>query len=220
MGRDHLVVFAVRAILFDLDGVLVDSTADVRRAWIEWAETKGLDPEAVVDAAHGRRTVETIALVAPDLDPVEEARMLEDAEVGNTAATRPMKGAKEILAALAPERWAIVTSGTRPLAEGRIRGAGLPLPEVLITAGDVDQGKPDPEGYLAAAQALGARPADCVVIEDTPAGIEATRRGGMAAIGVASTYPEAALAAADLVVPSLGALHFSSSEDGLLRIGT
>ncbi|MGH2698042.1 MAG: HAD-IA family hydrolase [Actinomycetota bacterium] len=210
----------MRAILFDLDGVLVDSTAHVRRAWIEWAETKGLDPETVVEAAHGRRTVETIATVAPDLDPTEEARLLEDAEVGNTAATRPMDGAKELIASLAPERWAIVTSGTRPLAEGRIRGAGLPLPEVLITAGDVDRGKPDPEGYLAAARALEARPPDCVVIEDTPTGIEATRRGGMAAIAVTSTYPEVALAAADLVVPSLGALRVSSSRDGLVHIGT
>jgi sugar-phosphatase len=212
------VVLLVEAMLFDLDGVLADSTEDVRRAWLAWAERRGLDPETVIEAAHGRRTTETIAIVAPDLDPVEEARRLEDSEVANAAATRPMAGARELVGSLPVDRWAVVTSGTRPLAEGRIRGAGLPVPPVLITAADVDRGKPDPEGYVAAARALGAEPGDCVVIEDTPAGIDAGRAGGMATIGVTSTYPEEALAAADLVVPGVGALNVWSSADGILRI--
>ena len=212
------MVIAARAILFDLDGVLVDSTADVRRAWIDWAEQKGLDPETVIEAAHGRRTIETITTVAPELDPEHEARLLEDSEVANTAATRPMKGAPDLMASLPLDRWAVVTSGTRPLAEGRIRGAGLPTPRVLVTAGDVGRGKPDPEGYLAAARALGADPGNCVVIEDAPAGIEAARRGGMAAIAVTSTYPPEALAAADLVVPGIEALAVSATSDRFLRI--
>lgn len=212
------MVFAVKAILFDLDGVLVDSTEDVRRAWVDWANRKALDPETVVDAAHGRRTTETIALVAPHLDPEREARLLEDSEVANAAATRPLKGAPDLVASLPPTCWAVVTSGSRALAEARIRGAGLPDPRVLITAGDVSRGKPDPEGYVAAADALGVAPGDCIVIEDTPAGIEAGRRGGAAVIAVTSTYPREALTAADRVVSGIDALEVSSSSDGILRV--
>ncbi|GHO68343.1 haloacid dehalogenase [Ktedonobacter sp. SOSP1-52] len=199
--------FHCDAILFDLDGVLVDSTACVERLWYQWAIRHGLDAQEVIACAHGRRTVDTMRAVAPTLAIEEEARRMEQAEIEDTQGLVSITGAADLLTSLAPSQWAVVTSGSRALATTRLRAVGLPLPLIFITAGDVAQGKPHPEGYLKAASLLGVTPQRCVVIEDAPAGIQAALKANMTAIAVASTHQPSELQAARVCVPSLAALH-------------
>ena len=190
-------------ILFDLDGVLVDSTECVERSWRNWAASRGLDADRVMQVAHGRRTVETVALVAPHLALAEEVAALEGVEAHTTEGVYEIPGARELLERLPLDAWAIVTSGIRSVATLRIRHTGLPMPRVLVPADEITRGKPDPEGYLTAAARLGRAPGECVVVEDAPAGLEAARAAGMRSIGIAGTFPASALTMADLVVPSL-----------------
>jgi mannitol-1-/sugar-/sorbitol-6-phosphatase len=204
-----------RAILFDLDGVLVDSAERIEQTWRDWAARHRLDPELVIAAAHGRRTVETVALVAPHLSVNAELRALEMSEATNPDGVHEIAGARELLQLLPPKCWAIVTSGIRAVAEFRIRHTGLPMPVVMICAEDIMHGKPDPEGYLAAAARLGFSPADCVVIEDAPPGIEAATAAGMRAIGIATTYPADRLGSADLVVARLADLRVECLGDDI-----
>lgn len=199
--------FLCDAILFDLDGVLVDSTACVERLWYQWAIQHGLDAQEVIARAHGRRTIDTMRAVAPTVAIEEEARGMEQAEIEDTHGLVGIAGAADLLTTLAPSQWAVVTSGSRALATTRLRAVGLPLPSVFITAGDVAQGKPHPEGYLKAASLLGVTPQRCVVVEDAPAGIQAAIAASMTAIAVASTHQPAKLQAAQICVPSLAALH-------------
>jgi sugar-phosphatase len=204
-----------RAILFDLDGVLVDSAERVEKTWRKWAARHQLDAELVIAAAHGRRTVETVALVAPELSADDELRALETSEATNPDGIYEIAGARGLLQLLAPNRWAIVTSGIRAVAEFRIRHTGLPMPAVMICAEEISRGKPDPEGYLAAAGRLGFSPSDCVVIEDAPPGIEAAKAAGMRAIAIAKTYPADRLGGADLVVGRLSDLSVESIGDDI-----
>jgi sugar-phosphatase len=198
--------FRCKAILFDLDGVLVNSAELVERTWRVWAARHQLDAEKVIAVAHGRRTIETVRIVAPHLSVDAEVAALESSEIITSEGVYEIPGARELLEMLPSERWAVVTSGIRAVAEFRIRHTGLPMPSVMICADDISRGKPDPEGYLAAAMRLGQPPKDCIVIEDAPAGIEAAHNGGMRAIAVAATYPAAQLSAADLVVERLADL--------------
>jgi mannitol-1-/sugar-/sorbitol-6-phosphatase len=204
-----------RAILFDLDGVLVDSAERVEKTWREWAARHHLDAELVIAAAHGRRTVETVALVAPDLSADAELRALETSEATNSDGIYEIAGARDLLQQLPPERWAVVTSGIRAVAEFRIRHTGLPMPAIMICAEEISRGKPDPEGYLAAAEQLGVSPSDCVVIEDAPPGIEAAKAAGMRAIAIATTYPPERLEAADLIVTHLADLSVATVGDDI-----
>ena len=197
------------AILFDLDGVLVDSRACVERILREWSRANALAPESVIAVAHGRRTIETVSLVAPDLDAKREADALTAIESTATDGIVPISGARELLTSLPAARWAVVTSGGRSVATLRLAHTHLPQPTVLVCAEDVRHGKPDPEGYLSAAGRLGFEPPDCVVIEDAPAGLEAARRAGMRSIGIATTFDGALLENATHVVPSLGSLKVS-----------
>ena len=207
------------AILFDLDGVLVDSTTRVAETWDRWARKHDLDPARVIAAAHGRRTIETVKLVAPHLAATEEVATLEASEAANTEGVFEVPGARQLLESLPLDAWAIVTSGIRAVATLRIRHTKLPMPRVLVCAEDIRHGKPDPEGYLTAAELLGVDPAGCVVIEDTPPGLEAARAGGMRSIGVCGTYAADALSMADYTIPQLKALTIlPSPERGLLKI--
>jgi sugar-phosphatase len=149
------------AILFDLDGVLIDSLACIERHWQQWATRHGLDMAEVMRVAHGRKTDETIRLVAPQLDAAEEARQLEASEANDTRGVLRVEGALTLLNSLPADSWAIATSGTRPVALTRLKHSGLPLPRVLVTADDVVRGKPDPEPYLMAARRLGIPPERC-----------------------------------------------------------
>lgn len=195
------------AVLFDLDGVLVDSTAVVVRTWQRWALKKGLDPESILEVAHGRRTAETIRLVAPGLDAAAEARELERAETDDLDGIREVAGAKDLLASLPEDRWTVVTSGTRPLATRRLKHLGLPVPKSFVTAEDVENGKPHPEPYLLGADILGVRPENCVVIEDAPSGIRAASAAGMSVVALTTTYRREDLYGADAVVESLYGLR-------------
>jgi sugar-phosphatase len=204
--REELASVRANALLFDLDGVLVDSGECVRRVCTSWAIARGLDPELVLRTGHGRRVQETIRAVAPHLDLDREVAELVGIEARTTDGVYPVPGAAALVASLPPGAWAVVTSGARTVATLRLRHVGLPIPRTLITADDVEQGKPHPEGYLAAARALGFAAETCVVVEDAPPGIEAARSAGMRSIGIAGTYPASALVGATVVLPSLGAL--------------
>lgn len=194
------------ALLFDLDGVLVDSTACIERTWRRWAAEHALDASAVVRMAHGRRAIETVRLAAPRLDAAAEVAVLIAHEARETDGVLEVPGAAALLAALPPERWAVVTSGVRAVAAHRLRHVGLPVPPVMVCADEVTHGKPHPEGYLAAAARLGVAPARCLVVEDAPAGLEAARAAHMRALAVATTHAPDALRGAELIAPSLDAV--------------
>jgi len=195
----------IEAVLFDCDGVLVDSRAAGEAAWARWASGRGLDPATVVATIHGRRAQETAAAFLPAGDVAAAVAEIEALELATASGTRPIAGAAALLAALPPARWAVVTSASAALAEARLRGAGLPVPAVLISGDDVAAGKPAPDGYLAAAAALGVAPAAVAVVEDSEAGL---RAGAAAAPGLlVGVGPQAAAAGlADVVVADLGPL--------------
>ena len=194
------------AILFDLDGVLVDSTECIEDTWQSWAKEVGLDPSAVVKVAHGRRAIETIRLMAPLVDAAEVAARLATHESSATEGVHEVPGARSLLAGLPATRWAVVTSAVRAVANYRLRLAHLPTPRVMVCADDVANGKPNAEGYRLAARQLGCAPKDCVVVEDAPAGLEAARSAGMRAIAIASTHSDEMLSNATIVVREFTAL--------------
>jgi sugar-phosphatase len=198
-----MTTFRCSAILFDLDGVLVDSTRSVERQWRIWARERGIDEEKVVAGAHGVRAIEVIRAVAPHLDAAGEVRILESRESADYEGVAGMPGAVELVHSIPDGLWCVVTSGTRHLASARLRLAGIPVPRVLITADDVANGKPHPEPYLKGAQQLGVDPRQCLVIEDAPAGIRSAHAGGMKAVGLTSTFTAAVLSEADAVVQKL-----------------
>jgi sugar-phosphatase len=200
------ITFGCDAVLFDLDGVLVDSTACIEATWRHWAERHGLDAAAILHIAHGRRGIEIIQIVAPHLDLATEASILISAEVRASIDARAATGARDVLDALPASRWAIVTSGVRIVAEHRLRHSALPMPRVMVCADEVTHGKPDPEGYLAAAKHLGVAPPDCLVIEDAPPGIAAANAAGMQSIALTTTHPPEALRDAHAVASDLDAL--------------
>ena len=210
--------FSCSAILFDLDGVLVDSTKAVDREWREWAARKGVDGDAIMAIAHGVRTVEVIRRTAPHLDAETEAAEIENHEAHDQRGVTIMPGALELVRSIPNGRWGVVTSGSRLLAQNRLKFCGLPVPKVLVTSDDVANGKPDPEPYLKGALQLGFAAAECVVIEDAPAGIESGKAGGMRVIGVASTYAEPTLQRADAVAGKLADIQISSNGTGKLMI--
>ena len=211
----HLAtVFSCDAVLFDLDGVLVDSAAVVERTWRRWATRHGLDPAQVIRTAHGRRTIETVHLLAPHLAADDEVAALAASESTETDGVYEVPGARALLESLPPRSWAVVTSGIRPVAELRMRHTRLPVPPVLVTADQVRHGKPHPEGFLTAAARLGVDPARCIVVEDAPPGIEAAHAAGMRVVAITSTYDADTLAAADAVVPALLALQIEPAAPG------
>src|SRR5512143_1680270 len=161
--------FTCSAILFDLDGVLVDSTGSVERHLRLWAEEHKVDVDRLLAVAHGRRTSETIRMVAPHLDSPAEVERIERRESEDASGVKVMPGARELVGSIPDGRWGIVTSGTRHLATTRLKLVGIQIPEALITAENVSNGKPHPEPYLAGARMLGIAPKECIVIEDAPA---------------------------------------------------
>jgi len=218
MTRSHKL--ACDLLLLDLDGVLIDSTPCIVRHWREWAHKHGLDLDTVLHAAHGVRTIETMRSVvskqeeAPRLDVVAEADRFTAHEVADTDGVTAIAGAGEFLSTLPSDAWVIVTSASTALAQARLRRAGLPIPKMLISADDVERGKPDPEPYTTGARRCSRPPDRCVVIEDAPAGVAAGRAAGMRVIGVAATYSREALyeAGATVVADRLEALR---TEEGM-----
>ena len=197
-----MIEITCRALLFDLDGVLSDSTPAVTRVWAQWAIEHGFDPVEVVRKAHGRPSLSTIREYLPHADHELENLEVEKREIADLEGVVALPGARELLASLPRHCWAIVTSCTRSLAEVRIRATGLPLPETLLTANDTTHGKPSPEPYLKAAKLLGVAAGDCVVFEDVPAGVRSGKAAGARVVAVRTTFadPELRDAGADWIV--------------------
>lgn len=209
-------IFHCSAILFDLDGVLCDSTQSVDREWREWAARKGVDGDAVMAVAHGVRTIEVIRQVAPHLDADVEAAAIESHEAHDQRGVTVMPGALALVNSIPTGRWGVVTSGSRLLATNRLRHCALPIPDVLVTSDDVVNGKPDPEPYVKGAAGLKFVPAECLVIEDAPAGIQSAHAAGMKVLGIASTYSASQLHSADSVINSLQDISIQSAGGHLL----
>jgi sugar-phosphatase len=209
------------ALLFDLDGVLIDSTPAVIRVWSRWAMRHGFDPGEVVRRAHGRPSIATIREYLPHGDHEADNREVESGEIEDLKGVVPLPGARELLSALPSDRWTIVTSCTRPLAEVRLRAAGLPIPERLVTSDDVKNGKPDPEPYLRGASLLGVPARECIVVEDAPAGIRAGKAARARVIACRTTASESELRAAeaDWVVDNCSSISLSLVDaSGELRL--
>ena len=206
-----------RALLFDLDGVLIDSTPAVARVWTRWAVEHGFDPETVVHKAHGRPSRITIRELLPNSDIDREDREVERWEMEDLDGVVLLPGAGQLLNSLPPERWTIATSCTRALAEVRLRAAGLPIPKTMITASDVKIGKPDPEPYLKAAAKLGFAASDCVVVEDAASGVRAGKAAGARVIAFLTTMIRRDLedAGADWIVQNCADVAASNHGDGL-----
>lgn len=196
------------AILFDMDGVLVDSTPAVARVWTGWALAHGLEPAEVVHQAHGRPSMATIRELLPHGHHEAENREVERREIEDIADVIALPGALDLLQSIPHQRWTIVTSATRRLAEVRLRAAGLPVPKRLVTANDLQRGKPFPDPYLKGAEILGIAPADCVVAEDAVSGIRSGKTAGARVLALRTTSADAELlsAGADWIADDLSAL--------------
>lgn len=201
---------ACKALLFDMDGVLVDSSAIIERTWRGWAARHGVDVEPLLRMAHGRRPQDTLQSVVPHLNLPEELAWLEAAELADTDGLMAVPGSARLLNSLSGIPWAVVTSAGRELAPRRLLAAGLPLPPVLVSSMDVSRGKPAPDGYLLAAARLGVVPSEAVVFEDAPAGVSAARAAGSTVIGVATTHAPEQLAGAAIVVADLMSVRVES----------
>jgi sugar-phosphatase len=178
-----------RAVLFDMDGTLVDSTAVVERAWGWWAKRHGIPLAAVLSFSHGRPSIATMDHFLPGHDHAEESGEMARYEETELEGILAVPGARQIVCALHKHPWAIVTSAWRTLAEARIAAAGLPVPKVIVPVDEIRNAKPDPEGFLCAAERLGVPPEECLVFEDTRPGIEAGINAGMQVVGILTTMP-------------------------------
>jgi len=204
--------FQCSAVLFDLDGVLVDSIKSVIVVWSAWAEKIGIPPAKALNMIHGLRTIEGVRLLAPHLDAEAETQKIESA-ITKKGGTIAMSGANALVRSLPADRWCVVTSGLREFAEIRLQDAKLPVPRILVSAEDVSKGKPEPEPYLKGAQLMKLDPAECIVIEDAPNGIRASKAAGIRVIGVGTTYPVADLKEADAAVKTLEDISASSEQN-------
>ena len=204
------------AVLFDMDGTLIDSTPSVERSWVTWALEHGVDPN-VLHGNHGVPAAQIVAKVLPAERVAAAVARITELEVADVTGIVVLPGAAEALRALPAGRCAIVTSCTRPLAQARIAASGLSAPGVVVTADDVVSGKPDPEPYRLGAQRLGFDPARCLVVEDAPSGLLAGRLAGAATLAVTTTTPASGLKA-DAVVTNLADVRFWVTDHGV-RVG-
>lgn len=202
------------ALLFDMDGVLIDSTPAVARVWTRFALRHGFDAAEVVHRAHGRPSIMTVREYLPNGDHLAENKEIERGEILDLDGIVPLPGALALLTALPRGRWTIVTSCTRRLAEVRLKTSGLPRPEVFVTSSDIANGKPAPDPYLKGAELLGFAARDCVVVEDAPAGVRSGKAAGARVIGLCTTMPSREIqdAGADRVLRDCTAISLQSPE--------
>ena len=206
-------------LLIDMDGVLVDSTAAIARVWSRWATRHNMDPTHIVVLSHGRTSLASIQELLPNAAPethLQEDRWMERAEIEDVAGVIALPGARALLACAPPAQRAIVTSATRPLAEVRLRAAGLwDLVSQLVTANDIQHGKPHPQPYLKGAASLNLSPKDCVVIEDAASGTRSGKAAGARVLAVRTTSDDASLlaAGADWIANDCASLHCSASSN-------
>ncbi|MBB3676120.1 HAD-IA family hydrolase [Modestobacter versicolor] len=210
-GRSSDVTIPARGLLFDNDGVLVDSEKSVVSSWSRWAVDQGLDPAEVLAAVPGRRAADTVALFVGPEQVDEATATVTRHELEDADATAPVPGVLDLVPQLTGVPWAVVTSGVRELATARLRGAGVDLPDVLVTAEDVTAGKPDPQPYLTGAARLGIPPADLLVLEDSVSGIASGQAAGCRVVGIG---PDALRTTADVVVRDLTGARWTG--EGLL----
>jgi sugar-phosphatase len=206
------------AFLFDMDGTILTSIKAAERVWGNWAASHGIDVAAFLPTIHGRRTEDTVRdQNLAGIDPLAEAARITAAEIEDTAGIEAIAGVADFLASLPRRRWAIVTSAPRKLAMARIAAAGLPLPDVLVAAEDVTRGKPAPDPFLLGAQKLGVAAGDCLVFEDTLAGLRSAQAAGMdsVVITVTHTHPVETDAFGTVDYAQLRAVQ---TQDGLLRL--
>lgn len=201
------------AFLFDMDGTLITSIESANRAWTRWSRMHGFDPAYVISIMHGVRTVETMKRLGV-ADPEAEAAWITRTEIEDTEGVVPIAGAPAFLADIPDGRWAIVTSASRPLAEARLARAGITIPPVLVTSEDVERGKPDPACFLLGAQRLGVDPAQCLVLEDTVAGLTAADAAGAAALAITETHSHP-LETGHFAVRDYQGLAVAADPDGL-----
>jgi len=186
-----------------MDGVLISSLGSVERSWTRWAEMRGIDPAYAMSIVHGRRSIETVAFLRPDLDAEAENRIIEKLEIDDIDGVSALPGVLDLLRALPAGSWTVVTSATGALARIRLAAAGIPLSGAIITADDVVKGKPDPAPYLAGAALLGFLPDECVVVEDAASGAKAGRAAGCIVVATTFSHSIEALDAADYVIPDV-----------------
>jgi mannitol-1-/sugar-/sorbitol-6-phosphatase len=216
-----MVEISCRGLLFDLDGVLVDSTPAVARVWTKWALAHGFDPEETVRNAHGRPSLSTIKELLPNAaDPALENEIILRGEIEDIEGVVPLPGVCDFLKSVPKDRWALVTSCAKPLARVRLTAGGIPIPEKMITADDVQHGKPDPEPYVKGAALLGLPASECLVFEDAPAGIRAGKSAGARVIALLTTESETQLksAGADWILPRYSSLSLASSNGFGLKL--
>ncbi len=209
---------SARGILFDMDGVLISSTGADERCWLRWARHHCMEGAFNPQSTHGRRALDTLRDLRPDLDPVVEQRRLEDYDAEDYSGLVILPGVERLLASLPDGSWTIVTSATTRLLQGRLGHAGLPVPRVLVPADKVAHGKPHPEPYEAGAGLLGFASADCLVIEDSPAGVASGKAAGCRVLAVLTSHTARELAAADWCVASLEQVTAEQEADGKLRL--
>jgi sugar-phosphatase len=203
-----------KGILFDMDGILISSIGSVERSWTKWATMRGVDPEYAIQIAHGCRSIETVAKLRPDLEAQAENDLIEQMEMDDTEGVTALPGVIDLLSSLPQNRWTVVTSATEPLARVRLAAAGIPVPERIITAENVAQGKPHPEPYLAGATLLGFAPNECLVFEDAASGTNAGRAAGCTVIATTFSHSIESLSAAHYLVPELTGVSARIHEDG------
>ncbi|PHM45386.1 hydrolase [Xenorhabdus mauleonii] len=211
-------VIEVDAILFDMDGTLIDSSSACARIWSRWAQYYGLDSQSVIDQSHGRRPEDTARSILGDDADIQAAVDIFTVEEAKESHVTTISGAKELIFAIPEGKWAIVTSSTENIATTRLAYCGIPEPKALVTAEKVQAGKPDPEGYLQAAEKLGVDIHRCLVVEDAPGGIEAGHRSGAYVIALATTYPPSKFPD-DVVVSDLRDIIVSHvGQDGKMQL--
>ena len=207
-----------KGILFDMDGILISSLGSVERSWTKWALLRGVDPAYTISIAHGCRSIETVARLRPDLDPQAENDIVEDYEISDTEGVAVLPGVLRLLAALPKDRWTVVTSATEPLARVRLATGGIPVPDRIVTAESVRNGKPHPDPYLAGAALLGFAPEECVVFEDAASGTKSGHAAGCTVIATTFSHSIESLAAADYLIPDLTGVAVQTLPDHRIEL--
>ncbi|MFP5229134.1 MAG: HAD-IA family hydrolase [Acidobacteriota bacterium] len=210
-----VVTLHPRGILFDMDGVLVSSLGSVERSWEKWALARGIDPEVAIRTAHGRRAIETVRLLRPDLNDMQELEWLEEMEVNDKVGLETLAGVERILESLPEKHWTVVTSATERLARTRMEAGGIRVPARIVSADMVSQGKPHPEPYQMGAEVLGLRPEECLVIEDSASGALAGHAAGCKVLATLYSHSMESLRHANWIVPSLEDVHVQVAGDAL-----
>lgn len=203
MVDSSAVTLRCKAVLFDMDGILISSLGSVERSWTKWANLRDVDPAYAISVIHGRRAIDSVRSIRPDLDGAAELRIIEDYECADNEGLQVLPGVLDLLRTLPPDRWTVVTSATERLARVRLAAGGVPVPPRLVTAETVREGKPNPAPFLAGAALLGFRPEDCVAFEDSASGAQAGRAAGCTVVATTFSHEAEDLTTANYLVDDL-----------------